>query len=267
MRILFIGDVSGSPGRDAVAEVLPRLKTEKKIDLVIANCENAAGGLGVTREVLDQLQGDGVDFFTSGDHVWREKEFLPELRDKNLPLVRPYNYESQEQLPGKGYDFIDLGSKGRVLVINMIGQVFMQEHVRNPFWSIDELLQKLHDDGLLNKEDIIFIDFHAEATAEKISLAYYLKNRITALVGTHTHVATADERMVGDTAYVTDVGMAGPFDASLWAEFEGIIHNFKFPFKKAKQVEKNGRRIFNSVLIETDGPKATKITRVDKILA
>jgi hypothetical protein len=266
MRILFIGDVSGSPGRDAVAEVLPRLKTELKLDLVIANCENAAGGLGVTREVMDELLATGIDFFTSGDHVWREKEFLAELRDKSLPLVRPYNYESQEQLPGKGYDFIDLGSKGRVLVINLIGQTFMPEHVRNPFWIIDELLQKLQDDGSLSKDDIIFIDFHAEATAEKISLGYYLKNRITALVGTHTHVATADTRMIDHTAYVTDVGMAGPFDASLWAEFSGIFHNFKFPFKKAKQVEKNGRRIFNSVLIETDGSKATNITRVDKVL-
>ena len=213
MRILFIGDVSGRPGRETVEAILPRLRKEKKIDFVIANCENAAGGIGVNRKILQDLISAGVDFFTSGDHVWKDKDFIEEMNDTRLPLVRPYNYEAQEQLPGKGYQVVELGSLGRIVIINMIGQTFMQEKVRSPFWVADELIGKLEEEGISAKKDIIFIDFHAEATAEKISLAYYLKDRITALVGTHTHVPTADQRLIGSTAFVSDAGMVGPLDA------------------------------------------------------
>lgn len=266
MRILFIGDISGRPGRETVAKVLPKLKKDHKLDFVIANTENSAGGFGVTREIIDELVSAGVDFFTTGDHVWKVKEFMADLNDKNLPLVRPYNYEATDQLPGKGYEVVDLGSKGRVVVVNLIGQIFMQENVRNPFWFADEMLEDFDKKGIDIKEDIIIVDFHAEATAEKISLAYYLKNKITALIGTHTHVPTADERLIADTAYVSDAGMVGPLDASLWANFDNIFHNFKFPFKKPKEMETSGRMVFNSVLIETKGGKATSIKRVDRIL-
>ncbi|MFQ5492934.1 MAG: TIGR00282 family metallophosphoesterase [Candidatus Dojkabacteria bacterium] len=265
MRILFIGDVSGRPGREMVGRVLPKLKKQKKIDLVIANAENSAGGIGITIPMLTELQGYGVDFFTSGDHVWKDREFIEELNDANLPLVRPLNYEAQEQLPGKGYDIIDMGSKGRVVVTNFLGQTFMNQPVRNPFWRADELMQELEEQGINSEKDVILIDFHAEATAEKISFGYYLSDKVTAVLGTHTHVPTSDERLVNGMAYVTDVGMVGPLDASLWADFENIVHNFKFPFKRRMKMKKNGRIVFNSVLIETKKGEAVSIERIDKI--
>ena len=188
MKILFIGDISGKPGRKLVAKVLPGIKTKYKPDLVIANCENAAGGLGVTREKLTELLGYGIDFFTSGDHVWRVKDFVEELQDTSMPLIRPYNYEKTADLPGKGYDIIDLGPKGKVYVINLIGQSFMRDIPRNPFWAVDELLDKLGiQDG--SKETVI-VDFHAETTAEKLSMGEYLSKRVSAVLGTHTHVPT-----------------------------------------------------------------------------
>lgn len=266
MRILFIGDVSGRPGRNTVKQVLPNLKNNEQIDFVIANCENAAGGISVNRKVLNELLSSGVDYFTSGDHIWKDPDFINELNNKNLPLVRPYNYEYEDQIPGKGYDIVEMG-KQRIVIINVIGQTFMQEHVRNPFFIMDQLLERLDKEGIDIKKDVIFVDFHAEATAEKISLAYYLKDRITALVGTHTHVPTADERMISDhTAFVTDAGMAGPLDASLWASFIQIYHNFKYPFKLSKKMEMKGRRVFNSVLVETEGGHAISIRRVDRVL-
>jgi len=264
MKILFIGDISGKPGRKTVAKVLPELKTKYKPDLVIANCENVAGGMGVTKEKLTELQAYGIDFFTSGDHVWRVKSFVEEMYDTSLPLVRPYNYENSANLPGKGYDIIDLGPKGKITVINLLGQSFIRDIPRNPFWAIDELLDKLGlQDG--NKETVI-VDFHAETTAEKLCMASYLQNRVTALLGTHTHVPTADARLMGDMGYVTDVGMVGPLDASLWIKFDSAIHNFKYPFKKKPEMEEEGRMVFNSVLLEIKAGKTTSIQRIDKIL-
>ena len=264
MKILFIGDISAEPGRKTVEKVLPKVKDKYKPDVVIANCENAAGGLGVNTSVLNELQGYGVDFFTSGDHVWTIKGFLDSLLDTNLPLVRPYNYEGTEQLPGKGYEILDLGSKGRLLIVNLLGQSFMNGHARNPFWSIDELLSRLHE--MPDMPENILIDFHAETTSEKLCLAYYLKNRVSAVLGTHTHVPTCDQRIIDQCAYVTDVGQVGPLDASLWIKFDTAIHNFKYPFRKPIEVETEGKMVFNSVLIELKDGKAQKIIRIDEIL-
>jgi 2',3'-cyclic-nucleotide 2'-phosphodiesterase len=270
MKILFIGDISGSPGREAVKEILPKLKKEKKIDFVIANCENAAGGRGITREVMNELQSYGVDFFTSGEHVWGIKGFLNELEDESLPLVRPLNYEGGKFVPGSGYKEIELGSNGKLVVISLIGQVFMREPARSPFWVIDELL----DNKLTDWENaVIIVDFHAEATSEKVSLGYYLKNKITAMFGTHTHVGTIDTRLFDGTGFVTDVGMVGPYDASLWVKFDKVIHNFKYPYKKAFEMEEEGGKVFNSILITTSEEKSEfgikkckKIERIDKYL-
>ncbi|KXK08075.1 MAG: hypothetical protein UZ20_WS6002000985 [candidate division WS6 bacterium OLB21] len=265
MKIMCIGDISGRPGRETVAKLLPQIKANEGIDFVIANCENAAGGYGITRQILDELSGYGIDFFTSGDHVWKISDFLNDLQDLRLPLVRPYNYEQEEQIPGKGYEVIDMGSE-KLVIINMLGQVFMHEFVRNPFWSIDSLLEKLKEDGV-KETDAIIIDFHAEATAEKISFAYYLAERVSAVVGTHTHVPTADARIIGRAAFVSDLGMVGPLDASLWAGFDEVIHNFKYPFKKAKQMQTQGRRVFNSVVIEIIKGKAVSINRLDRTIS
>ncbi len=267
MNILFIGDISGRPGREAVSEVLPRLKKEKKIDFVIANAENSAGGRGVTRQILHELNSYGIDYFTAGEHVWGYKDFLNDLQDESLSLVRPANYEASSQIPGKGFDTIDLGKVGKIVIISLIGQVYMREPVRSPFWVIDEILDKYKDEW---NDSIIIIDFHAEASSEKISLGHYISGRVTALFGTHTHVGTVDTRIINNTGFVTDVGMAGPYDASLWVKFEDVIHNFKYPYKKSFTMEDTGRRIFNSVLIEVSdeniekGPKiCEKIKRID----
>lgn len=271
MKVLFIGDISGKPGRNLVKELLPEIKTKYKPDVVIANCENAAHGLGVTKEVLNELSAYGIDFFTSGDHVWSVRDFVEEMYDLNLPLVRPYNYEHQAKLPGKGVHTLDLGSKGKLTVINLIGQSFMKHIPRSPFWAVDELLDDLHIDAQGKTPDgikqNILVDFHAETTAEKLCLAAYLKDRVSALVGTHTHVATADARLIGPLAYVTDAGMVGPLDASLWIKFDTAIHNFKYPFKKMPVMEDSGRMIFNSVLIELDGGVAVGIQRIDKMIS
>ncbi len=275
LKVLFIGDISARPGRYAVKEVLPMLKKERNIDLVIANCENAAGGRGVTREILNELMGYGIDYFTVGEHVWDIEEFREDLMDANLPLVRPYNYEAGTQVPGKGWDIIDLGSKGKIVVVAYIGQVFMREHVRNPFWSFDELYEEIKNrvgDELINTP--IIIDFHAEATAEKASFAWYVADRVTAVCGTHTHVGTIDTKIIArdknsgrGCAYVSDVGMCGPYDASLWVSFDSVLHNFRYPYKKAFKVEMEGQRVFNSVLIEIQKNSSLKISRIDKILA
>jgi hypothetical protein len=269
MNILFIGDISGRPGRDMISMHLSSIKNENNVDFVIANAENAAGGRGITRKVLEELSSYGIDYFTSGEHVWSYKEFLPELNDEKLALVRPFNYEASETIPGKGYDIIDF--KGHTIVIMaLLGQTFMRGDTRNPFWFFDEVYDSVIED-LVNP--IIIVDFHAEATSEKITFGNYIKDRVTAMCGTHTHVPTADGRIIGQgTGYITDVGMVGPLEASLWVDFESVTHNFKFPFKKSFKVEYEGNRVLNSVLLEVDDitntkhniRKCKKITRIDK---
>ena len=270
MNILFIGDISGRPGRETIQKLLPEIKRKHNIQFVIANAENAAGGRGVTKKVLNELISYGIDFFTSGEHIWDIKEFRSDLEENILPIVRPLNYEHQETLPGTGIKEVDLGKAGKLIIISLLGQTFMREPVRSPFWVMDEILNKNLESW---KHSAIIIDFHAEATSEKISLAYYLKNKITALVGTHTHVATADTRIIDNTGFVTDVGMVGPLNASLWVEFGPIIHNFKFPYKESFKIKKNGPTVFNSVLLEIDEEesdfgikKCKKIFRIDRTL-
>lgn len=263
MNILFIGDICGKPGRALVKEYLSKIKNEYKLDFVIANAENAASGRGITGKVLDELSTYGVDFFTSGDHVWNYADFIGDLQDKNLQLVRPYNYEGNSEIPGKTFEIIDLRSKGKLVIANFLAQAFMRDMVRSPFWAADDFLKELQQKNIKPGEDTIIIDFHGETTAEKINFAYYLHDKVTAVLGTHTHVATADARLIGNTAFVTDVGMVGPLDASLWQELDETLHNFRYPFKvKPKMVEK-GRGIFNAVLIKSEQGKAEKITRVD----
>jgi len=265
MKILFIGDISGRSGRKVLKELLPSIKNKYKPDIVIANAENSAHGIGITKDVLTELLSYGVDFFTSGDHVWHNKEFIDELQDDSLPIIRPYNYEKTEKLPGVGYKLLDLGPAGKLLVVNLLGQSFMKDHVRSPFWTMDELLEDWNDPLL--KDLNILIDFHAESSAEKLCLAGYLKDRgVSAIVGTHTHVPTADQRIIGELAYVGDVGMAGPLNASPWIKFDNAIHNFKYPFKMSPEIEEHGEMVLNSVLIELEGGKAKKIERVDKFI-
>lgn len=268
LKLLFIGDVCGKPGRETVRKVLPGIKAKHAPDLVIANVENSAGGFGVSRETVEELVNAGIDFCTSGDHTFAMSEFLESGMD-DLPFIRPANYEAPG-LPGKGVDFIDLRAKGRVAIINLLGQELFThtQRVRSPFWFVDEMLEQSE----IKESDLVFIDFHAEATSEKLALAWYVRDRVQAVVGSHTHVATADNRLLGGKiAYVTDAGQVGPYDASLWVDFENVIHNFKYPYRKPMKMAETGPRIFNSVLFTFDreiGKKYSPIAieRVDAVV-
>lgn len=266
MKILFIGDISGRPGREIVKQALPEIVKSESIDLVIGNAENVSGGRGIRLESIYELQSYGIDLFTAGEHFWSYKDLLKQPELKNLPIARPYNYEKQSELPGLGFIIHPLKFGNKLALATLLGQNFMRDIPRNPFWAVDDLLTELYNNDVSSDKDIIIIDFHAEATAEKVALAYYLHDKVTAVIGTHTHVATADCRLIGNTAFVSDVGMAGPRDASLWADFDNVIHNFKFPFKKAMKMQYEGQRIFNSVVIEIKNTTVQSIKRVDRVL-
>ncbi len=223
MKILFIGDIFGRPGRNIVREKLKGLVREHSIDLVLANGENAAAGFGITPSLAEDLFELGIDVMTTGNHIWDKREIIDYFNSADgnphspaRRLLRPANYAPS--LPGHG---IYEGSKNQVLyaVINLQGRVFMASN-DDPFRKADELLQQ-------TKAKVIFVDVHAEATSEKIALGWYLDGRVTAVVGTHTHVPTADERVLpGGTAYITDVGMTGPYDGVIGVNKEQIITRF-----------------------------------------
>lgn len=262
IKVLFLGDVCGEPGRKAVSAFVSQIKKEEKIDLVITNIENLAHGRGATVETVNELMGAGVDFMTAGNHIWRRDDFH-ELLSGDYPIIRALNYP--QDLPGKGFSEIDLGSKGKLLVISLIGYAGMNERTINePFRAIDTFLREL----IYEKYAGILIDFHAEMTSEKVSLGLFLDGRISALLGTHTHVPTADERLLQQgLAYITDVGMVGPLDSSLWVKKEIVFQQNMFPYSPRYDIEENGRVRFDSVLVEIDSAKSSKsIRRINKVL-
>ena len=252
MRILVVGDVIGKPGRKAVSALVPQLRREYGVDLVIANGENAAGGLGLTLETAEELLGNGVDVLTTGNHIWDKKEIIPSL-DGELAILRPLNYPLG--VPGRGYLI-----KGDALIVNLMGRTFMNA-IDCPFRAIDSLLAKLSD-----RPPVVIVDFHAEATAEKMALGWYLDGRVSAVVGTHTHVGTVDARLLPQgTAYVTDLGMAGPTDSVIGDDKEAVIRRFLTQLPHRLSVGK-GPVVFNSVLVEADGTtgRARSIVRIDR---
>ncbi len=211
MNILFIGDIIGRPGRNAVEVVLPELKKEYDLNLVVANGENLAHGLGVTYDTYKQMKDAGIDYFTSGNHIFKKDEIIPYLDDKDVKVLRPLNYPPGA--PGRGYDTFYC-SKKKVLIINIIGRAFFYENFDDPYRAIDEVLKK-------EKADVILVDHHAEATSNKMVMGQYLDGRITAYVGTHTHVPTADAMILPKgTAYITDVGMVGPLYSSIGGDLK-----------------------------------------------
>ncbi|MBN1331808.1 YmdB family metallophosphoesterase [Candidatus Dojkabacteria bacterium] len=272
-KILFIGDISAKPGRQAVRDVLPEIRKKEKIDFVIANAENAAGGKGVTREILNELQSYGIDYFTAGEHVWDKKEFKEDLEDTSVPLVRPYNYENEKEIAGNGWNLIDLGNR-KIIVACFLGKTFMRQDVRSPLYAFDEMYEEVKSRvGESELEETPFIvDFHAEATAEKRVFAWYVRDRVSAVLGTHTHVGTIDTMLMPgkdekhNCAYISDVGMAGPQLASLWVDFDSVIESTKFPYKKSFKVSKSEKRIFNSVLVKIQKKSAKSIERIDKVV-
>jgi len=231
MNILFIGDVVGAPGRRALEELLPRLVDRHFIDLVIANGENAAGGLGITPLVADQLLGYGIDVLTSGNHIWKHKEILPYLEATDR-LVRPANYPPET--PGQGLSLVETAAGEKAAVLNLEGRVFMSP-LECPFRTVDRLLASIPP-----QVKVIIVDIHAEATSEKQAMGWHLDGRVSAVVGTHTHVQTADERILpGGTGYISDAGMTGPVDSVIGMKKEIILERFLSqlpqPFKVATQ--------------------------------
>ena len=206
MNILCIGDVVGRPGRHAVEGLLDGLKKEFKVDFVIVNVENTAGGSGVTSKIAKQFFEMGCDVLTSGDHIWDQKELEGYINEEEY-LIRPANFP--EGAPGRGWCIKSTSSGAKVGVVNMIGRVFMRYHVNCPFRSLDGIIEEIK-----KETPNIIVDMHAEATSEKVAIGHYVDGRVSGLFGTHTHIQTADEKVLpGGTAYITDAGMTGPYDS------------------------------------------------------
>ena len=252
MIILAVGDVIGKPGRQACARILPELREKYNLDLVIVNAENVAGGIGVTPGTAEELLDTGADVLTSGNHVWNHKEILPCL-DGDMPILRPLNYPPG--VPGRGYVII-----GRALVVNLIGRTFMNAY-DCPFRAMDRLLDELED-----RPSVIIVDFHAEATSEKMAMGRYLDGRVSAVLGTHTHVGTIDTQILPEgTAYVTDIGMVGPVNSVIGDDIDAVLKRFLTMLPNRLSVGK-GRTIFNAVLMKTDDTtgRAVSIDRVTR---
>lgn len=262
MRVLFIGDIVASPGRDFVAAVLPALKKEKKIDCVIANVENLAHGKGITERTLGEVFRAGVDYCTSGNHVVH-KEGRTLLADPVTKVVRPANFPDGEA--GKGYTVVDTPA-GKLLLINLIGQVFFKDGstYKNPFHVADAIIKQHENTHLAGT----IVDWHAEATSEKMAMGYYLDGRVSAVLGTHTHVTTNDLRILpGGTAYRTDCGMTGLRDDILGANREAVLHNFLHPDQsKAHWWGDEGAAQFHATLVDIDVAtgKAIAVESIDR---
>lgn len=252
MNILFIGDIVGRPGRNYLEKNLHRIIKENNIDFTIANGENSAGGVGITKSTYDELIGMGVDMITLGNHSWSKKEIFDFIEESDK-LVRPANYPMGT--PGKGYRIAEKSGK-RIAVINLCGRVFM-ECLECPFRTADEILEEMKD-----KADIIIVDFHAEATSEKLAMGWYLDGRVEAVLGTHTHVQTSDERVLpGGTAYITDVGMTGPRDSVLGVDKDIVIRKFISGMPARFEVA-SGEAVLGAVIITLDDNyNVTCITR------
>ncbi len=256
LRILFVADVVGHPGRDAVKAILPGLKKEFRPDLTILNGENAAGGFGLTAKIAAELKGAGADVITTGNHVFAQKEFLPELAGLQR-VLRPANYPPGA--PGQGSCVVEAGGL-RVLVMNLMGRIFVSDGLDDPFRAADAILAA-HPDVR-----VVFCDMHAEATSEKTAMGWYLDGRVSVVVGTHTHIPTSDGRVLpGGTAYVTDVGMVGPRDSCIGMDKEVVIQRFLTAVPN-RFVVASGPVTFNSVLVTINSStgRSTSIQRVDR---
>ncbi len=250
MLVLVVGDVIGRPGRRAVGALLPGLRQQHGLDLVIANAENVAGGLGLTSTTAKALFDAGVDVLTSGNHIWAQKEIIPYL-DSEMPILRPLNYPPG--VPGRGYLL-----SGQALVVNLMGRTFIG-NFDCPFRAMDKLLAELKP-----KPPVIIVDFHAEATSEKIAMGRYLDGRVSAVLGTHTHVGTIDAQLLPQgTAYVTDIGMTGPVDSVIGDDAEAVIRRFLTMMPHHLSVGK-GKTLFNAVLVRVDDNSGRAIS-IDRI--
>jgi len=253
MNILCIGDIVGKPGRNFINTRLPKLIKEYKVDFVIANGENCAHGVGITRNTYEELVYAGVDVITLGNHTWAKKELIEFIEEKTN-LIRPANFPSNN--PGRGYTIVEKDGK-RIAVINLVGRVYMDSY-DCPFRKADEILAKIE-----NQADIIIVDFHAEATSEKLAMGWYLDGRVTAVFGTHTHVQTSDERLLPKgTGYISDVGMTGPYDSILGVDKDIIIKKFTTLMPSKHEVAED-RAVFGGLLLEMEGNGIKTVKRLN----
>ena len=229
MKILFLGDVMGRSGRHSLRDHLPQAIIDNNIDFVIANGENAAGGFGITESICNELYSYGVNVITTGNHLWDQKEITNYI-DKDQNLLKPYNIA--EGSPGLGFNIYELDNKEKIAVINIMGNLFMRS-CDNAFFKIEEILQKIDIKDL----SFIFVDFHAEASSEKMAMGHHLDGRVTAVVGTHTHVPTADATiMEHGTAYQTDAGMCGDYDSVIGTKKQEFVRKFATQDTERKRV-------------------------------
>ncbi|WP_061215121.1 TIGR00282 family metallophosphoesterase [Syntrophomonas wolfei] len=259
MNILVIGDIVGRPGRKAIRELLPQIQKDYKIVFTIANAENAAGGRGLSREVMKELLSHNIDVLTMGNHVWDNKEIFNFIDDE-YRLIRPANYPPY--CPGQGYHVYSAAFNQKITVINASGRVFLPS-LDCPFRVVDEIVSELQEES-----DYIIIDFHAEATSEKLAFAHFFDGRVAAVLGTHTHVQTADEKVLpGGTAYITDLGMTGPVDSILGMQKEQVIEKIIFQRPVRLEVAKGACQLQAVVLnFDEASRKCISITRISQQL-
>lgn len=255
MNILIIADIVGRPGRKAIKTLLPSVQREHNIDFIIANAENAAGGRGLNRQVMNELLTAGIDVLTMGNHVWDNKEIYSFIDDE-FRLIRPLNFPPY--CPGQGYHIYTGGIDKKIAVINAMGRVFLPA-LDCPFRTIEEVLKEIQEQC-----DIVIIDIHAEATSEKLALAYYFDGKVTAVVGTHTHIQTADERILANgTAYITDLGMTGPVESILGMDKDMVIK--KIVYQRPVRLEvASGTAQLQGVILKIDeaNNKVLNISRI-----
>ncbi len=254
LNILFIGDIVGRPGRRTVRNILSKLIFKHNINFVIANGENAAGGAGLTKKVAEELFDIGIDCLTLGNHTWDNKEIFKFINNEER-IVRPANYPLET--PGNGFAVLEKGNI-KLGIMNLLGRVFMNP-LNCPFKAAEQILEELKD-----IVDIIIVDFHAEATSEKMAMGWFLDGKVTAVLGTHTHIQTADDRILpGGTGYITDVGMTGPYNSILGVQPELVIKKFITQLPVSFKVA-SGESIFNGVLLKID-EKSKKVNEIKRI--
>ena len=258
MKVLLIGDIVGQPGRKAVSRLVPSLRRELALDLVIGNAENAAGGAGLTPATADELIDAGIDVLTSGNHIWRK----PEIHDRLISdarVLRPANYPPSN--PGRGVGVYRTASGKPVGVINVIGRVFMPDHVDCPFRVVEQAVAEVR-----RQTSIILVDVHADATSEKVAMGWFLDGKVSGVFGTHTHIQTADERLLPQgTAYITDIGMTGPYDSVIGRKTEQILQRFLLQQPMRSEVAEGNVQLRGALVdIDPVSGRAVSIERIDR---
>lgn len=264
MKILFIGDIFGEGGRKTVKKLLPDVIKEYSPNIILANAENMTHGDGFSPEHVEEMQGVGIQLFTAGNHAWGNKAGMMKLNDPDFPVIRPANYPD-ENTPGRGYAILEDSMMNKVLIINLMGRGFMKQHLDCPFKAINRILEETSHENFA----AIIVDFHTETTSEKYAFGFYVDGKVTAVIGTHTHVPTTDARIFENgTAYITDVGMAGPYDSVIGVKKDLIINRFLTQMPVKHDPETEGKMIFSAVLVELDekNKKALNIEHIQKFL-